>query len=473
MGLNSRVGKKLKIKNQLQRKLVREGLTKSERNLYNKILSEAPIDYEGPERMEPGIERKITQKQTPYAEHPALPKGDRDFVELVSSKRFKDSVDKVRRYLGDTQSIQGPNPIMNLMGSIMNGLRQIMSIESQHKEYLENLAVDLVVKELGIPDGSLQFDAKLVHGGMSAAQGMKTKPDEFDEDEIKDAFKEANEEAAENKEDLEDFVDAFEKFNLEKAKRRMINSLIQGAAFKGGHMYILLNRELSDINPNLMNLYGVTQSLMEHLYWLYPDMEGMAGSGQGQMGQSEVDEQTDPPTVIARAGTFPLLVHELVKGIYEIFGTHGLPDDPRQAEMVLGSEDTLPAEIWDSRLGPVFWEKLQDAYPDRLYDDDKKYLQHYLFARFSRLNANEFITLAKQILSDDPKAKQVLDRMVSEIIDEIKKEEYKSAIGDYDEDDSDFYDDLDQDDMDDLNTFLGGFGISGSDVGDDDDDTLV
>jgi hypothetical protein len=472
MGLNNRIEKKLKIKNQLQRKLVREGLTKSERNIYNKLLSEAPIDYEGPERMEPGIERKITQRQTPYAEHPSLPEGDRDFVELVSSKRFKDSVDKVRRYLGDTQTIQGPNPIMNLMGSIMNGLRQIMMIESGNKEYLENLAVELVVKELGIPEGSLQFDAKLIHGPMSAAQGMKTKPEEFDDEEIKNAFEEANEEAVENKEDLEDFVDAFEKFNLEKAKRRMINSLIQGAAFKGGHMYVLLNRELNDIDPNLMNLYGVTQSLMEHLYWLYPDMEGMAGSGQGQMGQSEVDEQTDPPTVIARAGTFPLLVHELVKGIYEIFGTHGLPDDPRQAEMVLGAEDTLPAEIWDSRLGPVFWEKLQDAYPDKLYDEDKKYLQHYLFARFSRLDAGEFIKLAKMILAEDPKAKQVLERMVNEIVDEIKKDEFKSAIGDYDDDDDDdFYDDLDQDDMNDLNDFLGGLGIGGSD--DDDDDTLV
>jgi hypothetical protein len=58
-----------------------------------------------------------------------------------------------------------------------------------------------------------------------------------------------------------------------------------------------------------------------------------------------------------------ILIHELVKGVYEVFGTHGLPDDPKQQELVMNAEDTLPAEIWDSRLGPVFWEKLQDAYP--------------------------------------------------------------------------------------------------------------
>ena len=163
MALNKKMENKLKIKGQLERKLVREGLTKSENALLKKLISEAPIDYEGPERMEPGIERKITQRQTPYAEHPALPQGDRDFVELVSSKRFKDSVDKVRRYLGDTRMIQGPNPIMNLMGSIMNGMRKIMMIQMQNKEYLENLAVELVIKELGIPEGSLRPSSRLPH----------------------------------------------------------------------------------------------------------------------------------------------------------------------------------------------------------------------------------------------------------------------------------------------------------------------
>lgn len=467
MSLNKKMEKKLKIKNQLERKLVREGLTKRENNLLNKLISEAPIDYEGPERMEPGIERKITQKQTPYAEHPALPTGDRDFVELVSSKRFKDSVDKVRRYLGDTRMIQGPNPIMNLMGSIMNGMRRIMMIQMQHKDYLEELAVNLVIEELGIPEGSLQFDAQLVTGPMGAAEGMKTEPEDYDEEEIEQAFKEANDEADEYSEELEDFVDEFERFNLEKAKRRLINSLIQGAAFKGGHMYVLVGEKLNELDPELLNLYGINQSLMEHLYWLYPDMEGMAGSGGGQMGQSEVDEETDPPTVKARAATFPLLVHELVKGVYEIFGTHGLPDDPRQAEMVLGAEDTLPGEIWDSRLGPVFWEKFNEAYPDKLYDEDKKHLQHYLFARFSRLNAQEFIKIAKLILSGDQRGKDFIARMVDEIVEELNQQEYEDALGYGDDED-------DSDDMGGFGGLLGdlGIGFSGDDD-DDDDDTLV
>ena len=194
-----------------------------------------------------------------------------------------------------------------------------------------------------------------------------------------------------------------------------------------------------------MNLYAVTQALMEHAYWIFPDMEGMAGSGGGQMGQSEFDAETDPPTVKARAVTFPLLVHELVKGVYEVFGTHGLPDDPRQAEMVLGAEDSLPAEIWDSRLGPVFWEKFVNAYPMELFDEDKKHIQHYLFMRFSSLSAEEFMRVAKLILSDDLKGQQYIQGMVDNIVKELKDQEYRDAMGD--EDDDEGYDDVDLSDL--------------------------
>jgi hypothetical protein len=439
MSVNLKMEKILKAKQSLEKKSINEGLTKRERTLLNEInqvVNEAPIDYEGPERMDPNIERKLTQGQTPFQKSGAIPEDKKRFLELTASKRFKDSVDKVRRYLGDTSIIQGRNPVMNLMGMAMGGLQEIMSIERQNKQYLENLAVELVIEELGIPEGSLQFDAKLIQGTMGAAEGMKTQSQEPDEEDVKDAFKNAEKHTNQ----LEEFADEFEKFDLERAKRRFINSLIQGAAFKGGHMFVLVQDKLDELSPGLTNLYGTTQALMEHLYWVYPDMEAMAGSGGGQLGQSEIDEQTDPPTVKARAATFPLLVHELVKGVYEIFGTHGLPDDPRQAEMVLGAEDTLPGEIWDSRLGPIFWEKFTEAYPIELFDEDKKHIQHYLFVRFSRLSAKEFLKVANLILEGKPEGKKFIQKMVDEIVSDLKKQDYEESMGGEDEDDIDLSD---------------------------------
>jgi hypothetical protein len=452
MSVNLKMEKILKVKSDLDKKLVNEGLTNNQQTMLNEInrrLNEAPVSYEGPERMEPGIENQIQQKRTPYAEHPALPQDDdRDFVEMISSQRFKDSVDKVRRFLGDTTPIQGDNPMMGLMSSVMGSLQQIKRVEVQNKEYLENLAVDLVKKELGIPEGQLQFEVELVNGPMGASEGMQTQPEQPDEEDVEEAFKESEE----HQEEIEDFMDSMEKFNLEKAKRRMINSLVQGAAFKGGHMYTLVSDEINRLSPNLLNLYGVTQSLMEHLYWLYPDMEGMAGSGGGQMGQSESDPETDPPTIKAKAFTFPLLVHEIVKGIYSLYGDQGLPNDPVQRSMVVGAEDTLPAEIWDSRLGPIFWEKFREAWPDKLYEDDQRHLQQYLFMKLSQLEAKDFMVLAKAIIADKPEAKEVINRMVNEIVEILKKHEYESKMSDDEdgEDDSENYGDYGFDDLDDL-----------------------
>jgi hypothetical protein len=395
-------------------RLYTEGISK--RELLR--LMEAPIDYEGPERMAGDVERKITGRETPYHGFSAIPNMDRDFIELISSKRFKDSVDKVRTAMGDTRTIQGGNALMQLLGTVGQAMQKLVMIQMKNKKQLEDLAIDLVKNELGIPEGAMQFKAELVSSTMGAAEGMQSEPEMPSEEEV------------------EELMGDMENFNLEREKRRFINSLIQGAAFKGGHMYNLVKNEINDINPQLMNLYAVTQSLMEHAYWIFPDMEGMAGGGGGQMGQSEVDEKTDPPTVKAKAVTFPLLVHELVKGVYEIFGSHGLPDDPRQQEMILNAEDTLPSEIWDSRLGPIFWEKFMASYPMELFDEDKKHIQHYLFMRFSALNAEEFMKVSKMILKGDPLGQQFIQGMVNEIVKDLKDKDYNDAMG-YDEDDED------------------------------------
>ena len=108
---------------------------------YRRNINEAPIDYEGPERMDPSIEKRITDKTTPYAGHPGLPKLDRDVVEIISSQRFKQSVENVRRFMGDTTSIQGPpqQVLMKLMQSAMRLFPKIVSIEQNHKEFLERL----------------------------------------------------------------------------------------------------------------------------------------------------------------------------------------------------------------------------------------------------------------------------------------------------------------------------------------------
>ena len=422
-------------------------------------LHEAPIDYgDRPERMSPDVEGKINRGETPLSKNPAFPdiqggQVPQTFEQLIASKRFKDVVDKVKRYTGQ-ENISGQNALMQLQMAMMRGVQDLFAIQRNNKEYLENLAVDLVRKEMGVRPDQLQYDAKLVGMGEIDMEGFSKEGEEPEEEEIEQNFQQ-------QEEDIEDFITAFERFDIEKAKRRFINALIQGSSKKGHYMFELVRDELDRIDPRLLNLYGVVMSINDLMYWVLPDqMMDMMMSQSGVGGKEEVDIETDPPTVKARGLFFPILVHELIKGTMEVLGTQGLPDDPKQAEMVMASTDTLANEVWDLRLGPVLWEKFLTAYPERLFEEDKKFIQSYLFARFSALSADEFFKLAKMILRGDAKATSILDRMVTEIVNHLNEvhSDDDEEISGYGDDD----DDTDPDDLSDLDDFLGSLGIDRS-----------
>lgn len=227
-------------------------------------------------------------------------------------------------------------------------------------------------------------------------------------------------------------------------------------------MFELVRNELNRIDPQLLNLYGVLMSINDLIYWMMPDesIQMMATNPSSMAGKEEVDDTTDPPTIRARGLFFPVLIHELVKGIMEVFGTQGLPDDPKSQEMIMGSTDTLPNEIWDLRLGPVIWEKFSQAYPSEVFEEDKKHIQHYLFARFSALDTKQFFEVAKQILSGNPKGEKFLKDMVDDIVSDLNKRDLDNSLGGYEDDDygdDDYGDDDDDDGLDDL---LSGLGIS-------------
>ena len=400
-------------------------LTKKQLSSLSKKLNEAPIDYgDRPERMDPTLQQKLETGEFPGAGSEAYPQVDPEgiantFEELIASKRFKDVVEKVKHYTG-IENVT-PDSFGQLQQMLMQSTQRIFQVEADNKEALEELAVKIVREEMSIPEDALQFDAKIVGMGEIDTSGMNT-DSEQQQQQNQEQQQDAEEEAMEE----------FEDFDMEKQKRRFLNQLIQGASKKGHYMFHLVEEELNNMDPNLINLYGVMMSINDLVYWIMPDQTTMmmAQSGESMAGKEEVDPETDPPTIIARGITFPVLVHELIKGVMEVLATQGLPDDPRQAQMVMDSEDTLTSEVWDLRLGPVIWEKLREAYPFDLMQDDKVEIQNYLFSEFARMDAKDMFRLTKDILSNSPRGKDELKRIVGEIIKEMQKEEYEETYPD-------------------------------------------
>ena len=178
------------------------------------------------ERMNPQLENMLKSMQSDLANNPAFPKTDSNgnpinFIELIGYKRFLDVIEKVKRYT-NLQNVTGGG-LGQLSSMLMQGVQFIQQIEAPHKQELENLAVDLVVEEMEIPDGAFQFQCKLVPVGSINQDGFQKDAQEPNEEEINQAF----ENESRNVE-----IPADELFEDEKHKRRFINMLIQGSSKK-------------------------------------------------------------------------------------------------------------------------------------------------------------------------------------------------------------------------------------------------
>lgn len=436
-------------------------------SLLKEDITEMPMDFDTQDRPDQGLQGKLAQGDTPLNKVPLPQTGDenKNFQELLASERYRQVVAKVREYTGVETPMVGEQGVMPLAQMMMSAHNEIIQAESAHKEELERLAVELVMKEMAIPEGAINYVAKIVGMG-------EINTDDF------------NREMEENPQNIEpvdveeDLMDDLSTLNLEKAKRRLINSMIQGASKKGHYMYHYVADKIREItgSENLINQYGILMSVNDTLYWQLSDdtmkmMMGGAGGGGGSVGGKErVDRNTTPPTIYAEGVNFPIVVHELIKGTLELFAIQGRPtdeegnEDPRYAE-VEQSEDTLEKEVWDLRLGPAIWERVRRQFPEEIVIDENKYeLQNYLLVEIFKLPAKNFLVFMKEVISGSENGKRLMNELMQGVDQMFKDQDYQDAIEAFNDDLNNITDNTDDDDLDD---FLGSLGIT---LSDDDDE---
>ena len=383
------------------------------------------------EKINSELFNQLRTNTTDLSDNPAIPQKDANgnpinFLEMVAYKRFLEVVERVKRNTG-IQDISGQSGFMQLQRILSESAFKIFDIESTQINYLEKLSVDLVIEEMKIPDGAFQFDCKIVPFGSVSKDGFQNEAQNPSENEIKKTF---GQESSENE------MTPNELFELEKHKRRFINLLIQGSSKKGHYMYLMVQDKLNNINPELSSLYGKMMSINDLTYWILPDdmIKMIASSSSSMAGKEEIDETTNPPTIKTQAICFPVSIHEIIKGIMEVFGTQGLPDEPQMAQMIIDSVDSLANETTDLRLGVGIWEIFYNCYPSFVFEDEYKHIQHYMFARFCALEIEEFFKVSRMILSDETRGKKYMLDLANEIKSDLQKREYNNNFGnDYDD----------------------------------------
>ena len=411
------------------------------------------------------MERKLSDPESLYGKNPAMKKGAADVERLVSS-RFKKVADKLKQSANIPNL--SPNTVQNLYMQMMSRLPYIMQIEAANKEELEQLAIEASLDETQVPEGWVDIQANLgvpIDVSNFRYQPEEPKDDEEDEEEKKEKLKLSSF-------DVDELTDE-EQLELEKHKRNIINAIIQGAAKRGHYIFQKPNikRALDRINPELFPLYLAIMAVNDYMYFTQEQMiEMMSQTGQGVAGKVELDPDEDgeegdedgegegegeSDTVIKADGLiFPILCHEIIKGIEESKGRHGLPKESGMREKVQGQVDTLANEPMQLRIGPEIVEKIRYSLPDQMFDDDNKGLINWFHILLYQIEATEFLEIIGNAISDE-KSK---NKKATERFEEIMKEamEMKNEFENYQEEN-----DIDPEDEDDgLDDFFGSLGIS-------------
>jgi hypothetical protein len=234
------------------------------------------------------------------------------------------------------------------------------------------------------------------------------------------------------------------KANGEVYKRRFINAMIQGSAKKVNHMFHMVDQELQDMNPLLPNNYSKIMSGADYAYMMEDgNTPKVAGGG---VSVEFAKKEGDIPVINAEAMTFPVLIHELVKGVMEILSAHGLPKEPGVAKYAMGKADFMNAETWDMRLGPPIWEKFLESIPPEDFA-----LKHHVYIELVALPVDEFNDIMREIMLGSRSGKARVSAIVDEIKDDLRSDEFDDAMSHISDDD--FFTPEDLDNIDDESWF--------------------
>jgi hypothetical protein len=279
-------------------------------------------------------------------------------------------------------------------GIIISTLQQVMAIEQAHKQELEQMAKDVVLelpefflfKEL-IEEGHIKLDVAL---GAAELQNSIT------QDDLEQKIEEQQEEL------VEELAPELAQDPERKLKRAFHNFVTQGNALHKSFLFQLASEKLSRIDPTLPEKYGLIMSIVHVLYYGTPYMTGNILKTAEGLGSEEVNGED----VKIRGLIFPVLVHEIVKGLFDYLGQDISPGTH-------GSE-TLEDEFMQLMTGPAIFKKLMSAVPNNKIK---------LFPIIYRMLLQKPSEQIKMVLSNSGEGKRIIDGIVIDAERQYDKDE--------------------------------------------------
>ena len=285
-------------------------------------------------------------------------------------------------------------------------LDEIIDAENGYRDLLEGIAAEMASQAYPVIDyNDIKIDAKIVPMG---DLNIPSEPNEEDPSEP-------------------DFGDD-DPDKLE-AKRRIINGITQGASIRGAFAFYLFREYLDTIDDKLVDKYA---DILKLSFGIYDDenaialmLKLMAQNQKMQGGESEMvyDEDNDQFVIKARAICFPMLVHEIVKGLYEIVGTEGFGPDKEKNKAIVKAVDKLSNEPNDLRFGKFIYDAISKLYNESNIDDAR--VRELFFASLYKLPDDEFFPFVENAINNEltPEQKRWAAGEMKDIEKDLKKDD--------------------------------------------------
>jgi hypothetical protein len=387
--------------------------------------------------------------------------GDKDYLSDIE-RRAKQRLGITGR---EHPSQFGPR-IMDLVG-------QSQGFTRGNEDDLEKLAKDIILNNFGDILEGVNLDIKLVRSGQEVANFMEEQSD--DQPEIPNFRRVTDPEIMRR---------------IHKAK--LGNVIIQGEAKNTKH--ILHTEEVKDgirtifgdRADSIFNIWDEISKLADKMDWIIPievkaDMmerapQGMAGAvsvkwepkqqKEEEEGseedeykeeeESEEDFESFIPTIRARGIDFPMLIHETVKGIFELIAAvsqPGMGADEKEIEIaqtVKLNVSSFEDEAEDFRTGPEIAADFRDFINENPKSDVYPNMRAYIFGMMmdpNYMTSKDFLTLFRGILNGTPEARRKIDNMIDEVADKLKSYELGEVLPDEVYDNDDVIDDNEEKDL--------------------------
>lgn len=339
-----------------------------------------------------------------------------------------DYINDVEEKGRDKYGYNGPSHTEGM--EMMRAMQDIMRIQYGKENELAKIGKEIIINQYGeILDG-VKLDIKIV------------KPDDEEKLEMTNRMLDVkkDEEIQTIQHDVPENT-----INIdinEVDKRKILNNLMQGEAQNVASLLHYGKDKIDAIDSDLFDNYVKLLTINKKFDWLdSANLEDMMKQNPEMANAEEVDwEEKDGesiPVIKVRALDLPMLIHETVKGIYELIMAHAIPENPEMAKNIMEQTDTLTDEKEDIKFGPFIAADIRDYIVDYLKRNESNSqdivnIKEFIYGEMAIVKASKFVKLIYFILDNNI---EEADKMMKS--EKIVKNAIESATGDNDDNDND------------------------------------